>query len=366
MRWGRLLVRLLGFGVLLSFLWRSRASLEDVLAALMAIAPEPLMLALGFYLAGLGFMALRVAALLGAAGHRVGLRSLARDVFKGAALNVVLPSGAGEIYRVQRLREQGLDLAESGSAVLIDRLVGIGVSASAGLLGCIVMGADWLGSGQVLALLAALAVLAAVTLGLCVRRRAESWWVRLRDYLPMPRTLALLVALSVAMLLSWVASVSALARALSLGVGFEVLVFAAPLVALASLLPISIGGIGVREAGYALLLASHGITTSDAVALGLLQYALALFVAAVGGSMLVIERLRGVRVADARGSDDRTLDAQDDLPAADEGPEHLAFVRHAIAEQEGFEPTGRLQEMSEKGSQGAAREVGLDDRRSAV
>jgi hypothetical protein len=65
------------------------------------------------------------------------------------------------------------------------------------------------------------------------------------------------------------------------------------------MLPISIGGIGVREAGYALLLGPYGVSPGEAVALGLLQYGGYLVVAAIGGVLLVVER-RPVHPAPSR------------------------------------------------------------------
>jgi hypothetical protein len=164
----------------------------------------------------------------------------------------------------------------------------------------------------------------------------------------------------------WVMSVSFLARSLSLGVGFDVLFFVAPLVALATLLPISVGGIGIREAGYALLLAPYGVSAGDAVALGLLQYGTFLVVAGLGGVILIAEWGWGRGASRMSASAARALDTEYDFPTADEGPGDSTLLPDAVSAERGVDPRGGLQAMSEERAQRSAREVTLDDRGSAV
>ena len=59
-----------------------------------------------------------------------------------------------------------------------------------------------------------------------------------------------------------------------------------PAVAIAQVLPISVGGFGLREGMLALLLHPLGATTTQAVAVGLLWYAMVL-IASLGGAPLV-------------------------------------------------------------------------------
>ena len=84
-----------------------------------------------------------------------------------------------------------------------------------------------------------------------------------------------------------------LARAI--GINLSLLVFFAiiPLVYVAIVLPISLGGLGVREGMLTFLLAQFGVTTSDAVMLSFLVYVTHVLIAALGGIVQFIETFTG-------------------------------------------------------------------------
>jgi uncharacterized membrane protein YbhN (UPF0104 family) len=66
-----------------------------------------------------------------------------------------------------------------------------------------------------------------------------------------------------------IAQVGLVARALGLSVAWHHLAVAVPITTVASLLPISIAGLGLREGSLALLLAPAGLSTAQSVSLGL-------------------------------------------------------------------------------------------------
>ncbi len=75
-----------------------------------------------------------------------------------------------------------------------------------------------------------------------------------------------------------------LAEGLGLGVPFYVLLGAVPVVTLANLIPVTVNGIGLREAMYvALLVAGAGAGRDQAVALSLMHFGVIIMLAAVGG-----------------------------------------------------------------------------------
>jgi uncharacterized membrane protein YbhN (UPF0104 family) len=75
---------------------------------------------------------------------------------------------------------------------------------------------------------------------------------------------------------------------------------AVPLVALAMVLPISIGGVGVREGGLAVLLAPYGVPSEKAVAIGLLWFLMSIVCGLIGGMMFLADR-HPIPSADAPG-----------------------------------------------------------------
>ena len=103
-----------------------------------------------------------------------------------------------------------------------------------------------------------------------------------------------------------------LARAIELDVSYTLLAVVMPLVLVATLVPISIAGFGVREGGYVALLAEAGISAGDATLFSLLNVA-ALAIATLPGAFALLlpavtedERRR---LATQRGEHVETVDA---------------------------------------------------------
>jgi len=72
-----------------------------------------------------------------------------------------------------------------------------------------------------------------------------------------------------------------------------------PLVALAVVLPISIGGFGVRENAMTFLLGEAGVPSEKAVAVALLWGLSTLLTGLVGGVFFLVDRSRRQAVIDA-------------------------------------------------------------------
>jgi hypothetical protein len=74
----------------------------------------------------------------------------------------------------------------------------------------------------------------------------------------------------------------AASRALGISVGWLPLLAFIPVVAIAQVLPISVGGLGQREGAQVLLLGPLGVGAAKATALGLLLYGINLVVSLLG------------------------------------------------------------------------------------
>jgi uncharacterized membrane protein YbhN (UPF0104 family) len=242
------------------------------------------------YAAALLANAIRMRILVAATGHSIPASGLLSDIVKSTGLNALLAMGTGEVYRVAQLRRRGLGLVEAGAIVLADRSSGILVIAGAGLVGAAAFGVESVGSHFTLVSAASLAGTAILAMLIGGRIAARRWAPTVLPFFTDLRTLVGVVAASLAILTCWIGSVAAYAWSLGLDVELAVIAFAAPLVSIATLLPVSIGGIGIREASYALLLAPYGVTTSQAVALGLLQYSGFLICTLIAGLLFVFER----------------------------------------------------------------------------
>ena len=71
-------------------------------------------------------------------------------------------------------------------------------------------------------------------------------------------------------------------KALDLPVGFSGVLAFFPAVAILQALPLTLGGLGVREGALVLFLRPMGVSDTDAIALGVLFYALNLVVSLLG------------------------------------------------------------------------------------
>jgi hypothetical protein len=87
-------------------------------------------------------------------------------------------------------------------------------------------------------------------------------------------------------------AIFALGRAVGDQIGLKTYATLLPLVWMLSMLPIAIGGLGVREAGFVALFSSAGMPEATATAVAALWLALTLLQAATGSLLLVLKRRR--------------------------------------------------------------------------
>ena len=80
------------------------------------------------------------------------------------------------------------------------------------------------------------------------------------------------------------------AMALGLQPGLTALLAFVPAIAIVQVLPITVGGLGVREGAFALFLVPLGVPEEKALALGLLVYAINLGVSLLGAPAFAINR----------------------------------------------------------------------------
>jgi uncharacterized membrane protein YbhN (UPF0104 family) len=116
-------------------------------------------------------------------------------------------------------------------------------------------------------------------------QRWQNWHCQLQAYREYPRLFVLALGISFAIQILAVSINTLMAQALGLSISFDVLLLCIPLVNLVVLLPISIGGFGVREGVYYYLLAFFGVGAGDAVLLSLAVYLLLVLISAIGAAI---------------------------------------------------------------------------------
>lgn len=234
--------------------------------------------------------------------RRVGLRTLSRHYFVASYFNNLLPTAlGGDVIRVFLLAKQGLSKVESGALILIERSVGAGALVALAALGVALFPVQaelrWLvlGIGAMLA--------GGVLVFLAVGRRLARRIVRWPSLQGAVDAAAVLshrpLALSGVVILSLVLQVVSIsvswlvALAMGIDISFLACLALVPLVWLVTMLPVSIGGIGLREVSFAYLLGTIGISSEESLLISLGTFATLVLNGAIGGLILARGSLRG-------------------------------------------------------------------------
>lgn len=222
----------------------------------------------------------------------------------GAFFSLFLPTAVGgdAVRAAAAMRS----LPRGGSilaSVLIDRALGVAALVVYAIAGTMLMpqaaavvreawhwetGADQLG---MIVLLAAAAVAAA---WIVVKRRPRlsgmlgDAFLLCRSLMADPRALFSAVMLAFLVQGAYIAAWVVVARGLGLDIPLMFFLFAVPVVSLASMLPVTLAGIGVREGAWVLLFGSLGLPAVNAVAYGLFYFMCVIIVGAIGGGLFMV------------------------------------------------------------------------------
>jgi uncharacterized protein (TIRG00374 family) len=253
-----------------------------------------------------------------------GFGAVLRAHFGGLVANLCLPGVAGgDVVRAALLFPRVQDRTRLALGSLADRVIdSIGLLILA--IGGLVLTLREFASGRIL-LISIIAILAlgvlATVIGISLfpaflrRRRqgsrlhkvAGEIGVGIEALLREPRVLLLCLALSMAVQVAFIGVNVALAQAAGVAVPIAAWFFAWPLSKLIASVPLSLAGLGVREASLAGFLAPLGAAPASVVATGLIWQTILFATGLIGGAILV---LSGTGVAPAtpitpqRGSDE--------------------------------------------------------------
>jgi len=226
-------------------------------------------------------------------GFRLSYTSFVRRFFEGVFFSLCLPTSiGGDVVKAYRLADTSSGRLLAACTVLADRLTGLSALM---VLAATTLLANQLGFGLAAAVGLAVLLVAGVTAGLVLTVGSLDWLLsritllhsargfvaQLLPYQQKPRLLARAVGWSMLIQIGFICCVMLMARGMGLPVPTRAWFYAVPLVSLATVLPISISGVGIREVGFVHLLAEYGVTEEQAVALGMLW-----FLAQVGNGLL--------------------------------------------------------------------------------
>lgn len=272
--WVKLAVRLavtLGLYALLLF----SVDATELLQLLGDIDWRWLSLALAIPTIGIPLSALRWQLLLRQYSVVRPYRELLLRYWSGSFYNTVLPgSVSGDVIRVSGLSRSGVPLATSTFSVLADRVIGLWICMVLGLLSA--MWPSNLPHRYLLGAIFAVGIGGSV-LGLWFLSQVQRWrWKRLdrpRSLLALTRVRPRPALVLLAVAFQWLVVLHLYVVALALHAPISLLACGVymPAVVLATLLPISLNGMGVREAVLTLLLAGIGVSPERATLIGLMM-----------------------------------------------------------------------------------------------
>jgi uncharacterized membrane protein YbhN (UPF0104 family) len=288
-------------GVVLLGVLAWRADLSSVAKAIGDAALGFVLLAVVLILAALMLGAIRWHAYLRALGFEIPVGSSIRLALIGSFFNAFLPTGiGGDTYKALRLPRPPATLPDAFASVLLDRGAGVVGMAVLALIGVVSQATeDRGGSVTLLALITGVPIVVCYGILLILGRRRTIGSATVADGGLFRTGLRLLASLSagagdlrasvqgigvgIATAVLFLGANACLSRALHLSVplaGLAVLLLLASVVAV---LPLSINGVGLREAVYVWGLGSYGVGGDAALAFALLVLATALASSAVGG-----------------------------------------------------------------------------------
>ena len=234
-----------------------------------------------------------------------GFGAVLRAHFGGLSANLCLPGVAGgDVVRAALLFPRVQDRTRLALGSVADRLIdtfGLLIMAMGGL----VFSLRKFASGHTLLViiiailaLAALAAVVGLSLYPLILRRlkrggrlhkiAENVGAGIRALLQEPRALLLCLALSMTVQGAFIGVNVALAQAVGVAVPIAAWFFAWPLSKIIASLPLSLAGLGVREASLAGFLAPLGAAPASVIATGLLWQTILFTTGLIGGAILVL------------------------------------------------------------------------------
>lgn len=276
---------------------------------------------LAFALFGVSFAigASRFSALLIGAGFDVRWPLLFRAYLVAGFFNLVLPGAIlGDVYRLWDVRKEAGEGSRALGTIAVERLLGLSALGCLGVVAApfIPLAAEDRYLGFVLM---GVCLVIAVTTALALHPRANGWIRKIAgltshissrigdaidnallaaaDLAEHPRILGRAFLLSLANQGLPVAAVFCLAIPLAGDVAWYWFAIIVPFVTLVSLVPISIGGTGVREYLYVTLFGAVGMPREAALALSLSLLGTAIVWAVVGFAIFTIDRRRGTVAA---------------------------------------------------------------------
>ncbi|HEY3373777.1 MAG TPA: lysylphosphatidylglycerol synthase transmembrane domain-containing protein [Candidatus Aquicultor sp.] len=267
-------------------------------------SPVYLLVALVLTVASIVLSAYKWQLLVMAQGFTVPLRSLTSSYFVGLFFNNFMPTSiGGDVVRVYDLRKMIADGPAAAASVVAERVL------AAFTLGLIVLGGVLVSADSVarykpliivfvlLCTLLLLAVLSAHRFGAVLARFESSVVRKLKETADSMRvcvdhkpTLVQVLIYSLVFQLTVVAINIFIIKALGLTVPYGFVLLFIPIISAITMLPISLNGLGVREAMYVYFFSQVGLSTEESITISIFFFIIVTLVSLIGGIIFAVRK----------------------------------------------------------------------------
>ena len=214
-------------------------------------------------------------------------------------IGIITPARAGEFGKAWHIQQQGYSFSAGLLTTLVDRLLDMIIILIAGLVGIFSLALlDDASRLLTLATIPVLFVLMVLPLWPAGWRFIGRWLPaggrinRMTDQFAEATALLRWQQILIGLLLTIIAYAITffecwlVARALQIDVSYTFIIFAVSVAGLVSLLPISLAGLGTRDAAFIILFASQGVASADALAFSILYFGIFGIILSLGGAVL--------------------------------------------------------------------------------
>ena len=279
---------------------------EKILDILKRIEPGAILLGFIFVLLSVLVNCYRLLFLLRITGHELTFRNLLHYHLIGFFFSLTLPgSTGGDIARGWYIYKNDKNASETVSALIFWRFTGI---LSLVFLSCVAASVAYIFRGTplvfvivCLATLVACSVLWTVSIRSSLMDRLMSrghgLFRKLNDFVRCSRSFSffsrdggtnviLTICVQLLIIFSWIT----ISISMEKNISFLVFFVAVPIIALLKSIPVTLGGVGLREGMSMMLFSQFGVDTQTAFSLAMMQSVFFIFLGIIGGGLFAVKR----------------------------------------------------------------------------
>ncbi len=302
----------ISLGLLTFLVYSNRGNFADITEASKSLNIYYLIIAFVSYFTAISFIVFRWGMLLRAHDIFISNRFLWQSALIGFFYNNLLPTSAGgDFYRVYDIKQnKGIPVNEGTASVVIERVIGT-LSSIILLIIAYFMGLfDYLTRNAALGVVISGLVIILFFIALFfprlfklnllinkfriftkIRPGLKRFHVILISYRSKVKYLIISFIFTMVMQALFFISYNFISLALGLELRFYVFIFIIPFVSLVSSVPITIGGIGIRENALVFAITSFGVALGQATLFSIILLAIILIIGMIGGIIYLFKNI---------------------------------------------------------------------------